>query len=58
MTHFGISDNVLSDHTKNIGGTEMSQHNNTTKERHFKHLNEKERYQIEILLKDGKIEVI
>mgnify|MGYP003799871731 FL=1 len=54
MTHFGTSDNVLSDQTKNIGGTEMSQHNNTTKERHFKHLNEKERYQIEILLKDGK----
>ena len=54
MTHFGISDNVLSDQTKNIGGTEMSQHNNTTKRKHFKHLNERERYQIEILLKDGK----
>ena len=54
MTHIGTSDNVLSDQTKNIGGTEMSQLNNTTKKRHFKHLNERERYQIEILLKDGK----
>ena len=32
----------------------MSQLNNTTKKRSFKHLNERERYQIEILLKDGK----
>lgn len=32
----------------------MSQCNNNTKQRSFKHLSERERYQIEILLKDGK----
>ncbi|MGI6668648.1 MAG: hypothetical protein ACOX4M_04275 [Acetivibrionales bacterium] len=32
----------------------MSQLNNTTKQRSFKHLNERERYQIEILIRDGK----
>ena len=32
----------------------MSQPNITMKERGFKHITEKERYQIEILLKDGK----
>lgn len=54
MTQVGTSDNVLSDQTKNIGGSEMSQLNNTTKQRSFKHLNERERYQIEILIRDGK----
>ena len=32
----------------------MSLPNINTKQRSFKHLNERERYQIEILLKDGK----
>ena len=54
MTQVRTSDNVLSDQTKNIGGTDMSQPNINTKQRSFKHLNERERYQIEILLKDRK----
>jgi Transposase and inactivated derivatives, IS30 family len=32
----------------------MSHLNNTTKRRSFKHLDVRERYQIEILLKEGK----
>lgn len=55
MTQVRTSDNVLSNQTKTFkGGTDMSLSNNSTNKRSFKHLSEKERYQIEILLKDKK----
>lgn len=54
MTQVRTSDNVLSDQTKNIGGLNMSQSNINMKRRSFKHLTERERYQIEILLKEKK----
>lgn len=43
---------MLSDQTEHCKGETMSQVNNTTKSKKYKHLTERERYQIEILLKE------
>jgi IS30 family transposase len=56
VTQVGTSDNVLSDQTKNIGGSEMSQLNNTTKQRSFKHLNESPEFLDSIVLETSALD--
>jgi IS30 family transposase len=43
---------MLSDQTKHCKGENMSQDNNTLKTKKYKHLSERDRYKIEILLKE------